>query len=295
MVYTLLMSIAFAIHIKGLFVPKTKAAIDGGFCLQGTNGKAVILIHGLTGTPNEMRFLANFLNRAGFTVQCPRLANHGTSIHILKKTTWQECYQTVRRTYADLRRSHDRIYVSGLSMGALLALLLAEEFKATTAAVSCLSPTLFYDGWNCPWYRFLLPLGYLTPLKHFFYFKEGPPYGVKNEAIRRRIHEYYSRADLDNLQGVDQFGYPFFPVALLHQLQKLVVYLKGRLPNINAPVQLIQAQHDDMTSVRNAQFIYDRISSKHKEIVLLHNSYHIITADQERATVASRMAAFFAP
>ena len=52
------MSVAFAMHIKGLFVPKTKVQIDDGFFLQGTNGKAVILIHGLTGTPNEMRYLA---------------------------------------------------------------------------------------------------------------------------------------------------------------------------------------------------------------------------------------------
>jgi carboxylesterase len=48
-----------------------------------------------------------------------------------------------------------------------------------------------------------------------------------------------------------------------------------------------------MTSVENSRFIYDRVNSKIKEIVLLYNSYHIITADQERDTVAQKMDVFF--
>ena len=51
-------------------------------------------------------------------------------------------------------------------------LLLADEFKERVSGVCCLAPTLFYDGWNTPWARFILPLGYFTPLRHFFYFKE---------------------------------------------------------------------------------------------------------------------------
>src|SRR5262249_22960586 len=163
------------------------------------------------------------------------------------------------------------VYAGGLSMGALLALLLADEFKEEIQGISCLSPTLFYDGWNSPWYRCFLPLAYHTPLKYVFYYKEEPPYGVKNEAIQRRIHEYYSQADLHNLQGVDQFGYPFFPLSLLYQLEKLVGHLNDRLTHVQAPVQLIQAQHDDMTSVRNSQFIYERVRSQKKEMVLLQN------------------------
>ena len=288
------MSVKFSLNLGNLFKPAQKFSLpDNGFHLPGTNGRAIILIHGMTGTPHEMRFLANYLNRQGYSIYCPRLAKHGAPLDVLRKSKWQEFYQTVRQCHVDIRGQYSHVYAGGLSMGALLALLLADEFKGEVKGVSCLSPTLFYDGWNTPWYSFLLPLGYLTPLKHFFYFKEEPPYGVKNEAIRRRIHEYYNQAKLENLQGVDQYGYPYFPVSLLYQLEKLVGHLRGRLQYITAPVQLIQAQHDDMTSVRNSQFIYDRIRSPQKELVLLHNSYHIITADQERNTVAQKMAEFF--
>ncbi len=178
-------------------------------------------------------------------------------------------------------------------MGALLALLLAEEFPAQIAAVSCLSPTLFYDGWNMRWPKYLLPLGYYTPLKYWFYFKEESPYGLKNEAIRRRLHRYYEKASLQDIGEVGQFGYPYFPVSLLCQLHFLVRHLTKRLPAITTPVQLIQAEEDDMTSVKNSQFLYDRLGSPIKELVLLKNSYHIITVGQERDLVAQRMGEFF--
>ncbi len=264
-----------------------------GVLMPGRDGRAVILIHGLTGTPAEVRFIAWFLNTHGYTVSCPRLANHGQPLHILKQTKWEEFYATVRQAYTELRADHDQIFVSGLSLGALLALLLAEEFQSGIAGVSCLSPTLFYDGWNVPWYHFFLPLATRTPLRNFTYFKEEPPYGLKSEQVRNKIHEFYEHADIHDMHDVDRFGYPFFPVRLLAELHRLVAHLEPRLPNVKCPLQVIQAREDDMSSVKNAQRIYDRVSSARKEIVYLEDSYHVITADQERGKVAQSMLDFF--
>jgi carboxylesterase len=286
------MSIVFALRapsISPIEVP------NQGIFMPGRNGRAVILVHGLTGTPNEMRFLAWFLNTHGYTVSCPRLANHGQPLHILKSTRWEEFYASVRKAYQDLRADHDQIFAGGLSMGALLALLLADEFPAAVAGVSCLSPTLFYDGWNVPWYHFLLPLGSHTPLRDHVYFKEKPPYGLKNLRIREKVHQYYETADIHDMRDVDRFGYPYFPVRLLGEVRRLVSHLEKRLPTIQAPCQIIQARHDDMSSVRNAQFIYDHVASRRKEIVYLEDSYHVITADQERGKVAQSMLDFFSP
>ncbi len=264
-----------------------------GVILKGSNDCVVILIHGLTGTPNELSYLATFLNRKGYSVVCPRLANHGKPIEVLKNTKWQDCYRSVRDAFMEVMPEGKHIFAAGLSMGALLALLLAEEFPDKISAVSCLSPTLFYDGWNMPWFRHLLPLAYFTPLKHFFYFKEEPPYGIKNEATRSYVHKYYSKAKLGDMKEVDAYGYPYFPLTLLYQLNLLVRYLTKRLSRITVPIQLIQAKEDDMTSVKNSQFIYDRVSSQIKEIVLLTNSYHVITVDQERDKMTEKMEEFF--
>jgi len=289
------MSVAFRININRNPSPITipSDTVGNGLYLEGNNGNLVILIHGLTGTPHEMQFLAHSLNRNGYTIICPRLKNHGQPLTVLKNTKWQEFYSTVKETFLSAKNNYHQIFLSGLSMGALLALLLAEEFPGEVTGVSCLSPTLFYDGWNTPWYRCFLPITYMTPLKHCFYFKEDPPYGIKNKAVQRRIHKYYDQASLDDIDNVGQYGYPYFPVTLLYQLELLVRYLSRRLKNINAPVQLIQARDDDMTSIKNSQFIYNRVASQTKEIVLLEDSYHVITADQQRERVADEIVRFF--
>ena len=289
------MALLFNINFKKSYKLEsdTPYSHDNGLFFKGNNGCAVILSHGLTGAPNEMRFLANFLNKKGFSVSCPQLANHGQPLEILKASGWQDFYQSIRKAFEDLKESYNNIFVAGLSMGALLALLLAEEFPDRIAGVCCLSPTLFYDGWNVPWYQCFLPVVCGTFFKHFLYFKEEPPYGIKNEQIRQKVHSYYANASMHDIEEVEKFGYPYFPLTLLHQLRLLVKYLSKKLANITVPVQLIQAKNDDLTSVKNSQFIYDRINSEMKEIFLLYNSYHIVTADQERERVAQEMERFF--
>ncbi len=288
------MSVSFAFHIKISGTPNFNIQDEAGLFLKGNNGRHVILIHGLTGTPYEVGFLAKFFNRKGYSVTCPRLANHGKPIEILKNTTWQEWYQSVRTAFLNIKDSERQgpIFVAGLSVSALFALLLADEFSRITA-VSCLSPTIFYDGWNTTRWKYWLPLVYMTPLRHFFYFKEEPPYGIKNENIRRRVHEYYSNATLEDLEKVNQHGYAYYPVALLYQHYLLVRHLVKRLSFIKTPLQIMQAQEDDMSSIKNSQFIYDRIGSQVKELEMLYDSYHIITADQERDKVAQKAEQFF--
>lgn len=289
------MSVVFTLDIFSKSRCSPEAHSKEAFSLEGTNGATVMLIHGMTGTPNEMRFIANFLNKKGYSIICPNLAYHGAPIEVLRNARWQDFYDSVRSIVADRRSRAEKgpFFTSGLSMGALLALLLADEFPGEVDGVSCLAPTLFYDGWNTPDTKYLLPLVYKTFLRYMFYFKEEPPYGIKNEAMQQRIHRYYSKAGLDDMQDVGQYGYPYFPVALLYQLQLLVKHLTKRLPHVKTPLQLIQAKDDDMASVKNSKFIYDRIGSEIKEMILLYDSYHVITADQERYIVAERVGKFF--
>ncbi len=136
-------------------------------------------------------------------------------------------------------------------------------------------------------------LFYWSQLHRVVFFQESPPYGIKNAAVRQKAHEYFTKINADDTSDIDRFGYPYFPVSLLRQMELLVKHLRTRLPRITTPVQVIQAKDDDMTSVKNGQFIYDHVASRQKELVILENSYHIITADQERGTVLEKMQQFF--
>ena len=188
--------------------------------LKGSLPKTIILLHGLTGTPNEMRSLAFYFNKGGYSVVCPRLARHGLPLDDLKHVTWEEIYEGLRGVFMQALETGDRVYVGGLSMSALFVLMLAEEFGDKVAGGVCLSVSLFY------------------------------------------------------------------------QLQRLVRAVTPMLGRVNAPMLLIHPRQDDTASIKNSQFIFDRIASATKKLIILEDSYHIITADQEREKVARDMKEF---
>lgn len=265
---------------------------DSGFFLPGDKNLC-FLIHGLTGTAKEMGSIAKSLNKEGFAVACPLMANHNRSISCLKRTNWQELYNCLRREFIKYTDDYENIFVAGLSFGALIGIMLAHEFPKKVKALNCFSPTLFFDGWANPKSRFLLPLVYQTPLKYWFYLKEGYPYGIKNQRLRSRIESFYTKSGLFDYSKVHLYGYPVIPVSSMQQNHLLAKQVIKILPKITTPVQLLQAKDDDVTSPKNSKYIYDHIGSKDKRIVLFEDSYHIIIADQERDKVAAETLAFF--
>jgi len=257
----------------------------------------VLLLHGLTGTPTELGYVAHYLrHRGGHSVRVPRLVNHGQPLGLLARTTWRQLHASAREAFGEARdaaRSRGLpLVVGGLSLGAVLSLLIAAENPKDVAGVACLSPTLFYDGWNVPWYHRLIPLVSYTPLKYFTYFREGEPFGVRDEELRGKIASQYGRMSLADSEGAETLGYAHFPVRLFCEMRPLVARCKRVLPEVTSPVLLVQAEHDDMTGPRNAEFIRDRIGSERRELLLLKRSYHLVTVDVERAAVAERLRSF---
>lgn len=266
---------------------------DTGFFLPGDKDLC-FLIHGLTGTAKEMSSIAQYLNKEGFSVAVPLMANHDKSISCLKRTSWQELYNSVRNEFIKYANEYENIFVAGLSFGALIGIMLAHEFPKKVKALNCFSPTLFFDGWgNKPKSRIFLPLVYRTPLKYWFYFKEEYPYGIKNERLRTKIENFYKEAKLFDYSKVHLYGYPVIPISCMYQNYLLSKKVISMLKEITTPIQIMQARDDDVTSPKNSYCIYDRVSSPEKEIFFLEDSYHIITADQERDKVAEKTADFF--
>ena len=64
----------------------------------------VLLIHGFTGLPAELRLLGEYLNARGFTVLAIRLAGHGTTVEDLSRMEHEEWMDSVRDGYAILCR-----------------------------------------------------------------------------------------------------------------------------------------------------------------------------------------------
>jgi carboxylesterase len=111
----------------------------------------LLLIHGLGGTPTEMRYVAQSLARAGYTVHVPQLAGHCGSADELGATTWQHWYESVEIEHQLLRETCDTVIVGGLSMGAILALHHAAQHPRDVSGLALYAPTLWLDGWGIPW------------------------------------------------------------------------------------------------------------------------------------------------
>src|SRR5262245_11862684 len=100
-----------------------------------------LLLHGLGGTPVEMRYVAMGLARAGFTVSCPQLAGHSGSFEELRCSRWQDWYASAEAALERLRQRCDLVVVGGLSMGAVLALRLAAGREDAVGGAAAFAPT----------------------------------------------------------------------------------------------------------------------------------------------------------
>lgn len=258
------------------------------FLLRG-GPAGVLLIHGLTGTPAEMRFVGKGLNRAGFTVYGMQLAGHCGSEADLLKTGWRDWTHSVREGADRLRREVDHLFVAGLSMGAVLALELAIERPQWVDGLGLYGSTFFYDGWTIPRVArlsFLLPLVCGVGLFKHRNFMESFPYGIKDERVRLRV----AGAMLGGQS--EAAGLPGNPWPSLAEFHKLAWHVRPRLQEVRAPCLIMHAADDDIASVRNARLIERRVTGP-TETVLLNDSYHMITVDGERDKVIARSADFF--
>ena len=248
----------------------------------------VLLFHGLTGAPAELQAVSRALRRAGYEVETPMLPGHGADEKALLKTGWKDWLACAEE---ELIRLSDHaggpVFVGGLSMGAVLALALAQRHPERVKGLALLATTLKYDGFNCPSYgAWMLPLAARTPIIRFYRFMERPPYGVKDVRMRAKIEEMmFSGTSTDA-------GLPFMPGRSLAQNLKLVAAVEQRLEEVVAPALIVHSVEDDVTHIRNAKRLAESVSGP-VETLWLENSYHLVTVDQERVKVAQAVITFF--
>lgn len=218
--------------------------------------KGVLLIHGFTGSPAEMRLLGEFLQRAGYTVFAPRLCGHGTTVEEMSKTKWCHWYSGVQDGYHILKPLCKSVAVVGLSMGGLLAFKLAAEYPIEKV-VSLSTPIYIADKRMdmLPMYRVFREF---VPKKRKVYMDIAPKYSV---------------------------GYSATPLSSLSSLVELIQQVDRLLPTINIPLLIVQARWEHTVQPRSAQHIYNRIGSSEKQLVWLEKSGHIVTLDVEREQV----------
>jgi len=255
---------------------------------------AVLLLHGFSGSPLEMQYLERRLREAGFRAHCPNIPGCGMAARkdLFDTGTWRQWLAFASDALDELRRDHKRVYVAGHCLGAVLALRLAIERPLEVAGLALVSTTLAYDGWRMPWYRVLAPLAWRTPLRRWIAWPERHPYGLKNERLREWVLRAWA-ARTEGSGATSSAGAAYLPLAGIHEAHQLIGTVRRDIGRVQAPTLVLHAIEDDVASPRNAEFVALNVGSKVVRTVLYHNSYHVLTIDNDKQAVADETIGFF--
>jgi carboxylesterase len=229
----------------------------------------VLLLHGWTGSPPELRPMGEYLAAQGLVIHAPRLPGHGTQPEDLLTTTWQDWTGAARAALDALHAECETVFVGGLSMGGLLTLYLGATYPRPLAGLIPMSAAIFVYDWR----RVLAPFA-----------RRIQPWNAKRESRDFQDPETY------NLVA----DYRRFPTVSVVELTRLMADTRRRLPQVRAPLLVMQGLRDRTVRPRSAQYIYDHVASADKTLVWWDHSAHCITVDQEREAVWSRAATWFA-
>ncbi len=235
------------------------------FDLGGDVRAAALCLHGLTGTPYEVRPLAAALAASGIRAVGPWLPGHDSTPDDLATTSCLQWLEAARVHLRKLRDRHERVFVTGMSMGGLLALALAAE-EEVDALVVVGTPL-----------RLSRPVTLLVPLAkyvHRFLVKTDGS-DIRDDAARDR-HPGYSK----------------MPLASIHELVRLQRRVRGELSRVSAPILIAHGALDQTAKPANVREIFDAVSSAEKETLILEASGHVCPVDFDGPALAYATAEF---
>lgn len=248
----------------------------------------VLLLHGLTGVPSEMRPLVKKLKAQGFRVETPLLPGHGGTHHDMLAKSWKDWHAGALDAYDKLSKEVDEVIVGGLSMGALLATMIAAE--RSVSGLILMSPTLRYDGAMASKYNRLLPLVDLLPiLGSLCYWTEAPPYGLKDRRLQSMITRQIEAARTGEKTD---FGCFRTYAGSLRQLDYLIRQVRTTAQKVTCPALIIHSFEDTLTSPKNATEMQSMLGSSDKSVVFLTGCDHVLTLDLRKEEVARKVSQF---
>jgi carboxylesterase len=217
----------------------------------------VLLCHGFTGSPQSLRPWAEHLLADGFRVALPLLPGHGTKWPDAQTTSWQDWYGALDRALGRLLAECDEVYVTGLSMGGGLALRLAEQHGAAIRGLVLVNPSV----------------------------KRNKPVELAIPVVSRLIPSLPGIASDIKRPGISEVGYDRVPLKGALQLTRLWNTVAADLPKVTAPVLLFRSQVDHVVHPSNSALVLAGISSADVREVVLADSYHVATLDNDAPAI----------
>ncbi|MEG0269482.1 MAG: alpha/beta fold hydrolase [Clostridia bacterium] len=223
------------------------------------NEQGILLIHGFTGSAAHMRKLADSLAEKGYTVRSINLPGHATTEENMAKADWKQWLQAAKEATLEMLHKQKTVTVCGLSMGGVLALLVAEQMKVD-ACVPISAPMATKN-------KFM-------PFAHI-----AAPF------IKRIAWEPPAERSTV-LDSTYDFGYTGFPTQKAADLNHLIKLARQNLFNITCPVLCVQSDGDETIWEGSADCILQGVGSESRQKLWLHGVPHVCTISKEEPAIA---------
>ncbi len=217
----------------------------------------VLLCHGFTGSPQTVRGWADHLAEQGLTVSLPRLPGHGTTWQDLARTGGDDWYAEVDAAFGRLAGRCEQAFVFGLSMGACLALRLAQAHGSAVRGLVLVNPSLAPDT------RLFL----LAPaLKHVLRSLPGIARDIKKP-------------------GAHEVGYDRVPVRAAATLPQLWSTTVRRLGEVVQPVLVYRSTVDHVVGPASMRALLAGLPGGQVTVRDCADSYHVATLDNDAQAI----------
>lgn len=245
------------------------------YLLEG-NGKdtGIVLIHGYMAAPAEMRGLAEYLNREGYSVYVPRIKGHGTSADDLAERTYIEWIQSVEEGCILMLCRHESIVVGGFSTGAALALDIVTRIdgdKKGIKGVFAVAPPMKLKDFST---KFIPAVTLWNLLMETFHMDLAKKEFVENRPENPHIN--YTRN----------------PIAGVREIERLMRDLEDRLKDVKIPAFVLQSGMDPVVNVKGTRMLYEHLGSERKEYHLFSINRHGILLNEGADRVYRAIAHF---
>lgn len=253
--------------------PSVDGIVSGaeGFTLEGSAGRALLMLHGFGDTPQTLRYLGGRLHAAGFTVHAPLLPGHGRGLRDFAAAGAEDYASLARAELARLRARAPWVGVIGLSMGGAIAARLAAEaddVRVLALLAPYLTPprTVTLVARTAPLWSAVVP--YLT-----------------GRAGDSSVHDPVARAS--------SFAYGTFPPRAVRALCATAAAGRRALPSITVPTLVVNSREDNRIPLALAETATASLAGP-TERQWVTGCGHVITVDYCRDVVANLVLDFLA-
>ncbi|MDH3973607.1 MAG: alpha/beta fold hydrolase [Deltaproteobacteria bacterium] len=222
--------------------------------------RGVLLVHGFSANPAEMKVIGEGLFKKGYEVYGLRLPGHGTSPADMRERSRKEWLKEVSLGLALISRYCPRFFVIGNSMGALLSLM------AMTASPVIVS-------------------GFVAIAPAFRVKDKRLPYVTYVDAAQRLYRVFAElKADWPYINSMPEnpdINYSQIPYHGLFELYQTTRESRDYIEKLNVPTLFIQAEHEFTVDPKATYEAFERVPAQDKSLLKVDIDKHVITLDEE--------------